>query len=161
MANTYNNLEEYITQLLNRIGIFHPHELSIENIYPRLGLTVYYIPHDSMAIAGNLFLDNRENVEAQWQEFGHELCHALWHAGDQAILPLSMREYQEWKAENFSQHFCIPSFMLNNMKLPEFENEAVWMVMEVFGVKQEFARKRLKQYIKNQYITDRSLVISL
>ncbi|MBD8013844.1 ImmA/IrrE family metallo-endopeptidase [Planococcus wigleyi] len=149
MNNTYNNLEEYIAQLLNRIDIFHPHELSIGNIYPRLGLTVHYIPHDSMAIAGNLFLDNRKNEEAQWQDFGHELCHALWHAGDQAILPLSMREYQEWKAENFSQHFCIPSLMLNKMRLPNNENEAIWMIMETFGVERWFAEKRLQQYLRN------------
>lgn len=149
MANTYNNLEEYITQLLNRIDIYHPHQLSIENIYPRLDLTMYYIPHNSMAIASNLFLDNRKNDAALWQDFGHELCHALWHAGDQALIPLSMREYQEWKAENFAQHLCIPTFMLHRMKLPEHENEAIWLLMETFGVERWFAEKRLRQYIQN------------
>ncbi|WP_407951628.1 hypothetical protein [Planococcus sp. A6] len=36
----------------------------------------------------------------------------MWHAGDQALMPLTMRDYQEWKAENFSQHLCLPTFML-------------------------------------------------
>lgn len=136
-------------QMLNRIDIYHPAQLSIENIYPRLGLAIYYIPHNSMAIADNLFLDNRQCDAAQWQVFGHELCHALWHAGDQALIPLSMREYQEWKAENFSQHLCIPTFMLDKIKLPEHENEAVWMIMETFGVERWFAEKRLRQYLNN------------
>lgn len=149
MVNTYNNLEEYIKQLLKRIGIFQPHQLSIKNIYPRLNLSVYYIPHDSMAIDSILFLDNRKSDEAQWQDFGHELCHVFWHSGDQALIPLSMREYQEWKAENFSQHLCIPTFMLDKIKLPDNENEAIWMIMETFGVERWFAEKRLRQYINN------------
>ncbi|ANU13501.1 phage-like element PBSX protein [Planococcus halocryophilus Or1] len=149
MANTYNNLEDYITKLLHRIDIFHPHQLTMENIYPRLGLTVYHIPQDSMAIEGIIFLDNRKTDAYQWQDFGHELCHALWHAGDQALIPLSMREYQEWKAENFSQHLCIPTFMLDKMELPNHEKEAVWMIMETFGVERWFAEKRLRQYLSN------------
>lgn len=151
MANTYNNLEEYIMQLLNRIDIYHPHQLSVENIYPRLGLSVHYIPHDAMYVAGNVFLDSRKSETHQWQDFGHELCHALWHAGDQALIPLSMREYQEWKAENFAQHLCVPSFMLDAVDLPAYERQAVWMITEKFGVEREFAEKRLEQYIRNAY----------
>lgn len=71
------------------------------------------------------------------------------HAGDQALIPLSMREYQEWKAENFSQHLCIPTFMLDKMELPNHEKEAVWMIMETFGVERWFAEKRLCQYLSN------------
>lgn len=151
MANTYNNLEEYILQLLNRISIFHPHQLNIENIYPRLGLSLHLIPYDSMYVAGNVFLDSRKSENQQWQDFGHELCHALWHAGDQALIPLSMREYQEWKAENFAQHLCIPSFMLNNINLPAYERDAIWLIQETFSVEHDFAKKRLEQYLRNTY----------
>lgn len=151
MANTYNNLEEYILQLLNRMDIYHPHQLNIENVYPRLGLRVHYIPYGSLCVEGNIFLDSRKKESRQWEDFGHELCHALWHAGDQALIPLSMREYQEWKAENFAQNFCIPSFMLQNMKLPAYESEAVWMIMETFGVERNFAKKRLHQFLRNKF----------
>lgn len=151
MANTYNHLEEYVTQLLNRIDIYHPHQLNIENIYPRLGLEIHYLPYDSMFVAGHMFLDSRQSDAEQWQDFGHELCHALWHAGDQALIPLSMREYQEWKAENFAQHLCVPSFMLDAVDLPAYERQAVWMITEKFGVEREFAEKRLEQYIRNAY----------
>ncbi|ANU28410.1 ImmA/IrrE family metallo-endopeptidase [Planococcus versutus] len=149
MGNTYNSIEEYIRQLINSIGIYHPHQLNIENIYPRLKLSIFYIPHESMAIGGNLFLDNRKSDAAQWQDFGHELGHTLFHVGDQAFIPLSMREWQEWKAENFSQHLCIPTFMLNKITLPNNENEAIWLIMETFGVTRPFAEKRLRQYIQN------------
>ena len=149
MVNTYNNLEEYIAQLLNRIDIYHPHQLSIESIYPRLGLTLSYIPYDAMFVNAHMFLDSRQSSEKQWQDFGHELCHALWHAGNQAIIPLSMQEYQEWKAENFAQHLCMPTFMLDRMTLPNNEKEAVWLLMETFGVERWFAEKRLRQYMQN------------
>ena len=150
MANTYNNLEEYILQLLNRMDIYHPHQLNIENVYQRLGLHIHYLPYGSLCVEGNIFLDSRKSETHQWEDFGHELCHALWHAGDQALIPLSMREYQEWKAENFAQNFCIPSFMLRNMNLPAYEREAVWMLMERFGVSRKFAEKRLRQFFRNQ-----------
>lgn len=149
MPNTYNNLEEYVLHLLNRIDIYHPHQLNIETVHSRLGLAVHYIPHDAMFVDGHLFLDSRKKCAEQWQDFGHEVAHALLHAGDQAVLPLSMREYQEWKAESFAQHFCIPSFMLDKIKVPNYKREAVWMIQEEFGVSQEFAKKRLDQYIRN------------
>lgn len=149
MGNTYNNLEEYIQKLLTSIGIYHPHQLNIETIYPRLGLCVYYFPHEAMVIEKNIFLDNRKGEAENWQNFAHELCHVRWHEGDQAFISVLMREWQEWKAENFSQHLCIPTFMLNKITLPNNENEAVWMIMETFRVTRPFAEKRLRQYIQN------------
>lgn len=149
MANTYNNLEEYVRQLLHRINIYHPHQLNIEDVYSRLGLEVHFLEQDPMFVFGRIFLDSRTSNAAQWQDFGHELCHALWHAGNQALIPLSMREFQEWKAENFAQHLCVPSFMLNALKLPESEGQAVWLIQEEFGVTKSFAEKRLEQYMRN------------
>lgn len=149
MANTYNNLEEYVKRLLHRIDIYHPHQLNIEDLHSRLGIEVHYIDQDAMFVFGRIFLDNRTSKETQWEDFGHELCHALWHAGNQALIPLSMREYQEWKAENFAQHLCVPSFMLNTMKMPDSERQAVWMIQEEFGVSKKFAEKRLEQYVRN------------
>lgn len=149
MATTYNNLEEYIMKLLNRIEIFHPCQLSIEKFCLKLNLSIYYIPHNSMAITGNIFLDNRDTEIVQWQNFGHELCHALWHAGDQALIPISMRDYQEWKAESFAQHFCIPTFMLERLELPNSDKKAIWLIAETFGVTWQFAEKRLRQHMQN------------
>lgn len=151
MNYTYNNLEEYIKKLLHHLNIYHPHQLNIETISSRLGLPVQYIPQSAMFVFGNIFLDSTQSDAEQWQDFGHELCHALLHAGSQAVVPLTMREYQEWKANNFAQHLCIPSFMLDNIQLPAYERDAVWMIMEKFGVEREFAEKRLQQYIANMY----------
>lgn len=149
--NRYNHLEEYVCQFLGLIDIYSPHQLNLENVYARLGLQLFYIPHNSMAIDGAVFLDNRKIESEQWEDFAHEICHVIFHAGDQAVLPLPMREYQEWKAENFAQHFCIPTFMLERLSLPAYEKDAVWMIMETFGVTRKFAEKRLRQYVSNLY----------
>lgn len=158
MVNTYNNLEGYIQKLLTSIGIYHPIQLNIETIYPRLGLCVYYLPQESMVIEKNIFLDNRKDATEQWQDFTHELCHIRWHEGDQAFISVLMREYQEWKAENFSQHLCIPSFMLDRITLPNSEKEAIWLLMETFNVEYSFAKKRLNQYIRNLYSQEASTI---
>lgn len=146
---TYNNLEEYIVQLLDRISIYDFNQLNVETIFTRMGIAVHYIPHGSMYIDGIIFLDSRKNSAEQWQDFAHELCHALWHAGDQALIPLSMREYQEWKAENFAQHLCIPTFMLDRLDFNSYESDATRMIMKTFGVTQSFAERRLRQYMTN------------
>lgn len=149
MKRTYNHLEEYIRRLLQGIDIYHPHQLNIENVSTRLGLSVHYLGIDSMFLAGHIFLDSRKAEKSQWQDFGHELCHARWHEGDQALIGVMMREYQEWKADNFALHLCIPTFMLQNLNLPSDERRTVWMIQETFGVEKEFAEKRLMHYLKN------------
>lgn len=148
---TYNHLEEYVCRFLHLIDVYSPHQLNLENVHTRLGLQLFYIPHNSMAIDGAVFLDNRKTESEQWEDFAHEICHVIFHAGDQAVLPLPMREYQEWKAENFAQHLCIPTFMLERLNLPAYEKDAVWMIMETFGVTRIFAEKRLRQYVSNLY----------
>lgn len=149
MVKYYNNLEDYIKQLLNSIGIYHPHQLNMETVSTRLGIVVHRIPHKSMCVEDNIFLNSALDDRECWEEFGHELCHAKWHAGNQVFIHALMRELQEWKAENFSQHLCIPSFMLNQIKLPDHESEAIWLIMETFGVTRDFAKKRLEQYLRN------------
>lgn len=151
MTHSYNGVEDYVKRLLRRIDIYYPHQLNEEDISQRLGMVLSYIPFESACMDDFIFIDSRKDHAGQWENFGHELCHALWHAVDQAIIPLSMREYQEWKAENFSQHLCIPSVMLDRMKLPADKRRAIWMVTEEFGVTREFAKKRLDQYVRNQF----------
>ena len=82
MKRPYNHLEEYVRKLLQGIGIYHPHQLNIEVISSRLGLTVHYLAIDSMFISGHIFVDSRKTDAQQWQDFAHELCHVRWHEGD-------------------------------------------------------------------------------
>lgn len=150
MLVVYNNVEQYVMQLLQRIDIYHPHQLNIEELSSRLGIEVTYLQFESACIDGHIFLNSRKDDTEQWQDFGHELCHALWHAGDQAVLPISMTEYQEWRANSFALNLCVPSFMLDRLQLPDYERQAVWMLMEKFGVDRAFAERRLELYLRKR-----------
>lgn len=143
-----NYWEEYVREFLQRIDIHHPHQLHIENLYTRLGMELYYIPHGSMLVDGIVFLDNRKSDAEQWEDFAHELAHALFHEGDQAHLPIFMRDHQEKQADLFALNFCVPTFMLREVDL---SRHPVWCIMETFGVTRKFAQKRL-QMLERQLV---------
>lgn len=151
MVYTCNNSEDYVNKMYQAIGIHHPHQLDFEEIASRNGLSLYYRATTSMSFEDAILLDERLSDEQKWQAFGHELCHALWHAGGQIAMPMSWEVYQEAKADNFALYVCIPTFMLLNMNLPRYENQAVWMIQEAFGVEKDFAEKRLHQFLRNLY----------
>ncbi|MBD7944753.1 ImmA/IrrE family metallo-endopeptidase [Psychrobacillus sp. Sa2BUA9] len=157
MRYTYNLMEEYVKKMYNTIGIYLPHQLDMESIAARLGTTLIYLPYGSMTVGNAILIDIRLSPTAQWQEFGHELCHVEWHDGNQRVLPSSFLEYQEWKASNFAYHACVPTFMLDRMNLPSSEVKAIFVVQETFNVDYEFAKKRLNQYLSNTYHYSQSM----
>lgn len=149
MRPTYNMLEDYVMKMYQSIGIYHPHQLDMEDIASRLGMTLIHMPVSSFNVEKTIILDVRKNDTEQWQDFGHELCHALMHIGNQNIMPLPFRLYQEWKADSFAQHACVPTFMLERTKLEGDESIDIWMIQEKFCVEREFAQKRLQHYLNN------------
>lgn len=150
MKYTYNLMEEYVKKMYNTIDVYCPHQLDMELIASRMGTTLVFLPYGSMTVGNAILIDDRLTECEQWQDFGHELCHIEWHDGNQRILPTTYMEYQEWKASNFAYHACVPTFMLDNMKLPSSEAKAIWMIQEKFGVDRDFAEKRLQQFLNNQ-----------
>lgn len=143
-------MEDYIKNMYNSIGFYLPHQLYMEIIASRLGVTIIYLPYESVTVHDLVLIDNRITEREQWQDFGHELCHIEWHDGNQRVLPSSYSEYREWKASNFAYHACVPTFMLDRMILPRSEAKAIWKIQEKFGVESDFAKKRLHQYLNNQ-----------
>ncbi|GLC88224.1 ImmA/IrrE family metallo-endopeptidase [Lysinibacillus piscis] len=143
----YTYLEDYVQQFYTRLGITHPAALSFEEVSVRLGLKVFYWSDKSQAlfIDGRyfIFLNENQSAQEQWQDFCHELSHVLLHTGDQIHMYPLFREYQEYKANHFMYHACIPTFMLE--KLP-VHNQTEQAIMEAFNVEYEFASKRLIQY---------------
>lgn len=146
MRYQVSHLEEYIEELYKKLGIYHPHQLTLENIIRQLGMQVFYLPHKSTYINGVFFLDNRTSSRRRWQSFGHELCHALLHAGDQLNMPPPFREYQEWKASNFTLYACAPSHMLVGMDLLSDYQSAISLIQDTFNVERDFAKRRLDKW---------------
>ncbi|MFJ7933668.1 ImmA/IrrE family metallo-endopeptidase [Sporosarcina sp. NPDC096371] len=155
----YSHLEDYVKNLYTSIGINNPEQLNKNSIAVRLGITLYAFNGTSEGVYSNgrqyIFLNRNLTRRGQWQEFGHELCHILRHAGNQKKMPRTFIDYQEWQAENFALHFCIPTFMLMHLELPKDFYLAARMVRETFHVTYEFAEKRLDMWKRKEVFSTR------
>ncbi|MCM3316144.1 ImmA/IrrE family metallo-endopeptidase [Rummeliibacillus stabekisii] len=147
----YTHLEDYIQKLYTGIGITSPEKLNINVIASKLKIVVLFGSLKSMCYKNIVYIDNRISKEEQWQQFAHELCHVLWHSGNQLGIYPPFREYQEWKANSFAYHFCVPTFMLEEFILPELFSEAISLLQNKFNVTYEFAHIRLNDYLANHY----------
>lgn len=142
-------LEEYVEFIYNQIHISNPHELDTNEIARRLNIEIVHSEFSTqatrsqghMAINFNISL---HSIEDLWETFSHELFHALKDVGNQALFPIPLRQLRESKARNFALHFCIPTFMLDQLQWPE-GNAAPFVACQ-FHVTLPFAEQRLEQY---------------
>ncbi|EGQ21126.1 MULTISPECIES: ImmA/IrrE family metallo-endopeptidase [Sporosarcina] len=150
-----SHLEDYIQQKYEELSINLPSQLNKYVIGSRLNIGVYLTSHESEAFYWDkryyIFINRRLNSRQRWQEFGHELCHILRHSGHQSRMPSPLRELQEWQADNFMYHFCVPTFMLRRIRLPPNRQAAAYVIAEMFNVELEFAAERLERYVRKQY----------
>jgi len=95
-----------------------------------------------------IIIDSRLTTQQQFEEFCHELCHAMWHVGSQRNMPLPYLNYQEWKAEGFMLQASVPSFMIEQViKNADYKYEAVSLISRSFGITEDIAFKRLNQHL--------------
>ena len=144
-------LEEYIDKLYGHLKIDRPDDLNKYVIGDSLNIGVYPADAESEAFHFDgrfyIFINRALSQQGRWQEFGHELCHVLRHAGHQGNMQPMFRDLQEWQADNFMYHFCVPTFMLQRIRLPTDRNRAIYLIAETFGVEYSFAEKRLDRYL--------------
>jgi len=139
-------LEDWIKDFYINLEINEPHQLDLLDIAYRMGLNVIFKDISSRFYDKEVIIDERLSKPEQWQEFGHELCHALRHNGNQLVMDKSFIELQEYQANNFMHHFCVPTFMLQKIKFPRFRSRAICLIASTFGVTFPFANKRLEMY---------------
>ncbi|TVY01330.1 ImmA/IrrE family metallo-endopeptidase [Cohnella terricola] len=142
-------LEQWIDHLWLKSGIHAPSQLNVEEVASRLGIWVHFMQETSRALEymgmRSILVDQRLEREAQWEDFLHELCHVLRHAGNQTVMPKLFCEGQEAEANRFVLYASMPFYMLRHLKLPERIDEASEVISFQFGVTFELARKRLEQ----------------
>ncbi len=139
--------EDFVKELYLHIGISTTSKLNFQEIASQLNIDVFYFNKTSQALLfkerAYIFLNNKLTHQQQWQDFCHELGHVLLHTGNQQRMYPLFREYQEYKANNFMYHACVPSFMLDELEPSELTVENV---QRLFNVEYDFAFKRLEQY---------------
>jgi len=148
-------LEQWIEQLWLKSGITAPSQLNVEEVASRLDVWVHYMKDTSRALEymgmRTILIDQRQGSEAQWEDFLHELCHVLRHAGNQTTMPRLFCEGQEAEANRFVLYAAMPFFMLRHFKLPDRIDEAAESLAYHFGVTFELARKRLEQVQRRMF----------
>ncbi len=145
MTSTESRTEKFVREFYSENGVTQPSHLGIQNIAPLVGLEV--IIHPELSLFWNDTIVIREGTERQhWQRFGHEVCHFLRHCGDQRYMHELFIELQENQARNFAYHFCVPSFMLEEIDLPNNMAQSAGMIAKIFGVEYSFAERRIEQY---------------
>ncbi|MGJ9460327.1 ImmA/IrrE family metallo-endopeptidase [Oceanobacillus sp. CF4.6] len=144
MAINYTHLEDCINALYKTMRINKPHQLEITQIANHLQLKIHY---SSFSLRmGNVIVLRNSSKQREWQSFGHEVGHYLGHEGNQMKMFYMFLELQEWQANAFAYHFCVPTFMLEEIK-----NPTVYEVMDLFNVEYEFAMNRLEMYERKMY----------
>ncbi len=142
----YTHLEDYINELYKDMSINEPGQLSIKNIAKKLKINIIY-GRVSLYFENYIVL-KRSTSEKEWQLFGEEVCHYLRHIGNHIPMHELFMDYQENQANYFSYHFCVPTFMLNDIEIPTTHR-----IMETFNVEQHFAERRLEMY-KNKLLLE-------
>jgi Zn-dependent peptidase ImmA (M78 family) len=139
-------LEDWVYQLYKQIGIYSPDQLDVQIIADRLGIQLEFWEVSSRLYKKKLIIDSRLTPEEQWQDFAHEICHKLRHAGNHMVMPDMFLELQEFQANHFSFHFCVPTFMLRKLNFQKSRKETVYLIASIFNVTYAFAEKRLVMY---------------
>lgn len=158
-------LEDYVKELYQRAGIMESYQLDMLDIAEKLNVWIHLMDMESQAIDRNglhsIVIDRRLSPAQQWQDFGHELCHVLRHAGNQLRSPIGFIKYQETQAEQFAQHFCIPSFMLSEFGLPKTKVEAIVLFCDTFNVTPSFASERLVNHLRKLHTAQNDKILQL
>lgn len=152
-----NETELLVTSFYESFNIYDPHFLSIEIIVDLLQMKLVYWSYTSAIAELNndycMFINDTKNKQQQWQEFGHEMSHFFKDNNcNRKLVKESFVSYCETKADYFAYHFCVPTFMLMNLK-----NVTVYDVVNLFNVEFNFALRRLDMY-KNKFMSRRDYV---
>lgn len=160
---TLSYTEEFIKSLYLKIGIATPLQLCFKTITQSLGVHIFYWSNSSQALffaeTGYIMLNDKLTRQQQWQDFCHELCHVILHTGHQRRMPPSFREYQEYKANNFMYHACVPTFMLDTLVPTAL---TAHNIQQLFNVEYDFALKRLEQYLnKRNFMVNQNTTLAI
>lgn len=151
-------IEHHVKRFYESINISDPSCLSIEYISSKINVEVYYWERASSLIdlksRHSVFINSKLSERGQWQDFGHEMKHYFYDGGSQVHLTKSFRYYQEVKADYFAYHFCVPTFMLQQLKEVNTHD-----IARIFNVEFDFALRRLDMYKSSVIAAAESSVI--
>lgn len=140
-----NRTEIYIKDFYLSLGINNASQLNINYVSKMLGLDVVFWTYTSeVARFGErykMFINKTLSMQQRWQDFGHEMYHYFNDHTSYNTLHSIYYFYGECKADYFAYHFCVPTFMLLQLK-----EVSVDVITRLFNVEYDFALRRFEMY---------------
>ncbi|WP_420329556.1 ImmA/IrrE family metallo-endopeptidase [Salimicrobium jeotgali] len=110
-------LEDLVTQWYINHRYNNPEDLNIQDIGLESQIFLRCKPMQARFMKVGRFqeiiVDSRLPTIYQREQFFHELCHALRHAGRQTMMPKAFHELQERDARHFTLYASLPAHMIN------------------------------------------------
>lgn len=142
-------LEDWVDSVYEEKSIYCPADIDEEIIADSLDIIYSKCEEDSNFIVTEFLtmitVDSRLSSTQQREQFFHELCHVLRHAGKQTMMMDAFRELQESQTKSFQLYATMPFSMIRNLVLPEYENEIIDLFSSKFKVSTYLASQRLEQ----------------
>ncbi|ELK45107.1 ImmA/IrrE family metallo-endopeptidase [Halobacillus sp. BAB-2008] len=114
-------LEDLITRWYKKHKFIEPNDLNVYSIGNESQIFVTSKPTQASYMKVGKFqeivMDSRLPYIQQREQFFHELCHAVRHAGRQSIMPYSFYELQERDAKHFTLYASLPTHMINEYNI--------------------------------------------
>lgn len=159
---TTTTLEDLITHWYKAHNFTEPTDLSVHNIGFENQIFINCRPTQASYMkVGNfqeIVLDSRLPHINQREQFFHELCHALRHAGRQLIMPKDFYALQERDARHFTLYASLPYHMIKEYTLSDPEIINLWS--QDFNIPLEVCQERLEKIkrrpivpVKSHFIT--------
>lgn len=149
-------LEKWIVDQYRNHRIYYPEDLNeayiaqAYRIYYRQSLKAHSIEHGNFRL---ICVTETKDKQQQKEEFFHELCHVLLHAGRQIMMPKAFQELQEYQAKRFTQYAAIPFHMLFQFDLRD--PNIVNILSERFKVTPKLCHERLTRIYNNRKVIKR------
>lgn len=142
-------LEQWINHHYQKHGIHQASDMDIEQVASTFNAEVHYFNGRSFVDYKDgeycyIVLNGYLRTEQKREQFFHELCHPLKHAGAQRYMPEAFVQLQEIQANLFQMYAALPAFMLEEFKNISLDTY-VKVVAEEFQYTETFVEKRLKQ----------------
>lgn len=152
---TTTTLEDLITQWYKTHNFIKPTDLSIYNIGFENQIFVKSSPTQASYMRVGKFqeivLDSRLPNINQREQFFHELCHALRHAGRQLIMPEDFYDLQERDARHFTLYASLPYHMIKEYTLSIPEIIDIWS--QDFHIPADICQERLEKIKRRPIVT--------
>lgn len=145
-------LENYVKNLYRNLSITTPDSINMNEIARKMNIHLHYWEETTETICYKgifrIFLDKRLEDNKRWIAFACELCRVLKKDSQRLNSIPPGKAYLQLRERAFTGHFCVPTFMLDNLKLPLDKEQAVCCISKTFRVERALAEERWNQWLQ-------------